>query len=161
MKHGNPFKRAYQAAKDNAKTRGIEFFMTFKEWMSIWEQSGHLKKRGRERGQYVMARFGDTGAYAVGNVKIITGRKNIQEWRPTAAQKANHRNGMLGNKNKLGKKESAETRAKKRFAHLGSPPTKGCTGMRWITNGSTSRLLPNNAPIPKAFWFGRTPGGRT
>ena len=161
MKRGNPLKRAYQAAKDNAKTRGIEFFMTFEEWTSIWERSGYLKKRGRGRGQYVMARFGDTGAYAIGNVKIITGRKNIQEWQPTTTQKANHRNGLLGNKNKLGKKESAETRAKKRLAHLGAPPTKGCTGMRWVTDGNTNNLLPSNAPIPRTFWFGRTLGGRT
>ena len=63
----------------NARVRGIPFLMTFDQWWSIWERSGHWHKRGRKRGQYVMARYGDRGGYEVGNVRIVTVRENHAE----------------------------------------------------------------------------------
>jgi hypothetical protein len=65
--------------KTHAIWRGIPFLMTFEEWFSIWQQSGRWPERGRKRGQYVMARLGDCGAYAIGNVKIITAEDNVAE----------------------------------------------------------------------------------
>lgn len=62
-----------------AKRRGILFLLTFEEWLYIWETSGHLSLRGRLKGQYCMARFGDQGAYQVGNVRIITVSENRAE----------------------------------------------------------------------------------
>jgi hypothetical protein len=82
-----------------ARQRGIEFLLTMEEWVTIWRESGHLHERGRGRGKYVMARYGDQGPYAVGNVKIITHSENCSE-------------GMRGNKSRLGKLHTAETKAK-------------------------------------------------
>jgi hypothetical protein len=62
-----------------AKHRGIPFLFTFDEWLSIWKDSGHFHERGNKRGQYVMARYNDKGAYEIGNVKIITAGENVSE----------------------------------------------------------------------------------
>ncbi|WP_018322556.1 hypothetical protein [Bradyrhizobium sp. WSM2793] len=63
----------------NAKDRGIGFQLTFSQWLEIWIASGKVRKRGCRRGQYVMARYGDRGPYAIGNVKIISASENIAE----------------------------------------------------------------------------------
>lgn len=63
----------------NAKDRGIGFELTFSQWLEIWIASGKVRRRGCRRGQYVMARHGDRGPYAVGNVKIILASENIAE----------------------------------------------------------------------------------
>jgi hypothetical protein len=52
--------------------RGIEWKITFPEWVEVWRASGRLDARGRKSGQYVMARVMDQGPYAVGNVYIAT-----------------------------------------------------------------------------------------
>lgn len=65
--------------RSRALRRGREFLLTFEQWLSIWESSGHFHKRGIRKGQYVMARFGDVGPYAVGNVQIITCQQNVSE----------------------------------------------------------------------------------
>lgn len=72
-------REAYRSHKSRAVSYGIPFLLTFYEWAAIWEESGHLLERGRKKGQYVMARFGDTGPYSTDNVKIITNADNIRE----------------------------------------------------------------------------------
>lgn len=60
-----------------AASRGIPFEMTFEEWWGIWEP--HYEQRGRGGEKLVMCRTGDKGPYAVGNVRIDTGKANVQE----------------------------------------------------------------------------------
>lgn len=60
----------------NANRRGIAWELTFDQWLSIWTSSGRWNERGTRRGQYVMARFGDAGPYAIGNVEIVRAEKN-------------------------------------------------------------------------------------
>jgi len=80
-----PRKRKYLASpkgqfakhKENARQRGVEFLLTFDQWWSLWEKSGHWKKRGNRKGRYVMSRRNDVGPYAVGNVFIATFSSNI------------------------------------------------------------------------------------
>jgi hypothetical protein len=76
MNHG---RRQFRSQRHHAKQRGILFFLTFEEWCEIWNRSGHLFERGRGRGKFCMARFNDSGAYQVGNVKIITHETNTSE----------------------------------------------------------------------------------
>jgi hypothetical protein len=71
----------YNVHKSDAKRRGIPFLLTFEEWMSIWIDSGKWEQRGSRSGQFCMARFGDQGAYEVGNVKIILRSANTSEAR--------------------------------------------------------------------------------
>jgi hypothetical protein len=63
-----------------AHARGIPFLLTFEEWCSLWEESGHWCERGRGRGKYEMARVGDRGPYAVGNIRIVTREQNRAEF---------------------------------------------------------------------------------
>jgi hypothetical protein len=65
--------------KGKSRYRGIEFLLTFEEWWSIWQASGKWELRGRRRGQYVMARYGDQGAYEAGNVRICPVSENVAE----------------------------------------------------------------------------------
>lgn len=82
LKHGCTFAQyaplrgrvtaAFLRQRTNAARRGIEWGLTFWEWWSIWEDSGHWQDRGRLSHQYVMCRVGDRGGYEVGNVYIET-----------------------------------------------------------------------------------------
>lgn len=69
---------AFVSQRASAKARGIGFEMTFDEWREIWKKSGHWRDRGNRKGQYVMARHGDAGPYAVGNVSIIAFEENVR-----------------------------------------------------------------------------------
>ena len=72
----DPYWPAYYHQRRHAGRRGVAWKLTFPQWLKIWKQSGKLTKRGRDSGQYVMARNGDKGSYSVGNVSIITNRQN-------------------------------------------------------------------------------------
>lgn len=100
MVKANKFKQPYWHHKFQAKVRGIEFLLTFDEWFKFWIDSGHFHERGACRGKYVMARFGDVGPYALGNIKIISHGENISEGR-------------------LGRRHSDETRKKQSLSKIG------------------------------------------
>jgi len=72
-------KGRYHQQKAGAWKRGIEFLLTFEEWWDVWQKSGKWEQRGKYAGQYVMARFGDKGAYEVENVRICTVGENTVE----------------------------------------------------------------------------------
>ncbi len=72
------YKQDYMTHKRNAKKRNIDFFLTFDEWLDIWTRSGKLDMRGRKKGQYCMARIGDIGPYAIGNVYIELSNVNFK-----------------------------------------------------------------------------------
>jgi hypothetical protein len=70
---------AFHRQRNSARGRGIEWGMTFLEWMTIWRDSGHLGNRGRGKGKYVMSRNKDSGSYVVGNVSIKPSTENNRE----------------------------------------------------------------------------------
>lgn len=74
----NSTSRAYAQQKKNSGERGIEFLLTFPQWWAVWQKSGKWSQRGRGQG-YVMARTGDVGPYAVGNVYICTQSQNSKD----------------------------------------------------------------------------------
>jgi len=96
------FLKVYKAQKSNAKTRGINFLLTFEQWLFIWTQSGKLDQRGRGADKFCMCRNGDVGDYKIGNVFIGTGRENVK----------------AGN---LGKEMTQEVRNKISKASIGKP----------------------------------------
>jgi hypothetical protein len=69
----------FKGCRGSARERNIVWELTFEQWWGIWAASGKWKKRGSYKGQYVMARYNDTGPYAVGNVRIITNTANTLE----------------------------------------------------------------------------------
>lgn len=122
-----PWLLQYSQHQRNAQMDGKPFHLSFEEWLSIWVASGHLHERGFRRGQYVMARFGDVGAYEVGNVRIITAEANCRERRAsvetrrkmsesrkrnlTSEVRAHLSVLLLGNKNAAGSKRTPAERA--------------------------------------------------
>jgi hypothetical protein len=69
----------YDQQRSNAVQRGIAFRLTFEEWWTIWDRSGHWHERGVGLGKYCMSRKGDKGAYEIGNVRICLFEDNIAE----------------------------------------------------------------------------------
>lgn len=117
----HPHWNAYRGHRKRATSRGILFLLTFKEWLTIWRESGHLHECGNRRGQYVMARYGDKGPYAVGNVRICTTDENREEWN-SDLEKRSRANKKI-RESHTGKKHTPETKEKNRQAHLGRKPT--------------------------------------
>lgn len=68
--------RRYIQQRNHARTRGIEFKLSFPEWVALWQDSGYLASRGRGEG-YCMARVADQGAYEIGNVYFCTIGENF------------------------------------------------------------------------------------
>ena len=86
------WKKHFANQRWQAAQRGIDFLLTWKEWFRIWTESGHLDERGPRSDEYVMARFGDKGAYEIGNVKIITAAENLSECHSGKTISAKQRN---------------------------------------------------------------------
>lgn len=70
-------KAKFKKQKKNAKARGIPWEIKLYDWCCLWD--GKWEKRGRNYGQYVMARFGDKGPYSINNVEIVTNTENVIE----------------------------------------------------------------------------------
>lgn len=76
--HLTPEYRYVQQMK-TAEKRGIDWYFTFDSWYDLWIKSGHYEDMGNRKGQYCMARNGDTGPYSVSNVRITTVEDNHRE----------------------------------------------------------------------------------
>lgn len=120
-------KARFLQQKYQAKSRKIAWKLTFQQWLNIWVASGRLNKRGQRRGQYVMGRYGDVGAYEVNNVAIITNYENNAPGRkagtaaswalpnvlaPIAVQLVRAKGQQACVRANTGAKRSARTRAK-------------------------------------------------
>lgn len=86
----------YYQHKTNAARRNIPFLLTFDEWRMLWEASGHWHERGKGRGRYCMARRGDTGPYAIGNVRICRNDENGVEQYQNLGFVGNSRDWFVG-----------------------------------------------------------------
>lgn len=76
----DPAKRKWYDQRQNARRRGIEWDLSFADWLKIWTDSGHWHERGiKSRNSYVMSRKGDCGPYSVDNVVIKTNYDNVIE----------------------------------------------------------------------------------
>src|SRR5678816_56260 len=66
--HQRTMRRAFQMHRWNAKRRAIPFLFTFEQWRAWWLTDDRWSKRGRRKGQLVMVRIDDKGAYQPNNV---------------------------------------------------------------------------------------------
>lgn len=64
--------RGFQEQRSGAKKRGIEWKLSWEEWLQWWMNTGHIDERGRNKGQYQMCRVGDIGPYALDNIYCAT-----------------------------------------------------------------------------------------
>jgi hypothetical protein len=76
---------AYRHQRKAAAKRGIPFLFEFEGWWAWWQRDGLWDRRGRRRDQWVMARFGDRGAYEPGNVYATTQSGNARFSHPQLA----------------------------------------------------------------------------
>jgi hypothetical protein len=130
---------AYTTHRSNSVTRDIPFLMTFSEWLMVWMESGHLHERGRRRGQYCMARTGDRGPYAVGNVVIMLHALNATQGH--IGKKVSKATRARISRAKRGKPKSAEHRLKLSLALKG----------RTLSPEHCAKISASN----KAAWTGR------
>jgi len=77
VKRHQTIKEKYNQQRRHCRQRGIEFQFTYEEWLAWWGED--IVNRGRQRGQLVMARHGDTGPYHPDNVRKATCSDNIKE----------------------------------------------------------------------------------
>lgn len=76
----NPWKK-YTENRSGAKSRGIDWSLTFDEWWSLWLPHYHL--RGIGFGKMNLCRTGDVGGYHLHNVRIDTWQANVLEMTET------------------------------------------------------------------------------
>lgn len=76
-REANPKRTAYKNQQLNAKQRGIEWQLTFEEWRDWW--GSDWNQRGCTKGCLVMARYGDTGPYALDNIYKTTCEENSRD----------------------------------------------------------------------------------
>lgn len=70
----------YWREKKVQSTKHPGFTLTGKEMISLFDEAGiSADDVGKESHSYQLARYGDTGPYALGNCRFITLRENIQE----------------------------------------------------------------------------------
>lgn len=104
-------KQQFWNHQQRAKRKGINFLLTFEQWLQIWLDSGHYHEKGTKRGQYVMSRFNDVGPYSIDNVKIQTVGQNTKE--AFTINNADFIKPRFGEENHFyGRKHSIESRAK-------------------------------------------------
>lgn len=83
----------FREHKHSAGQRGVAFLFTFEEWVLWWEQNlgaDWFSLRGRNFGQYVMARNGDRGPYSIKNVRCKSCSANISEAKRVVARGVGH-----------------------------------------------------------------------
>ena len=138
----------YKRQRSHALYRGIPWKLTYIQWRTIWARSGHWCERGNKRSNmFVMARYGDIGAYEDGNVKIITSAENIRE-------------AQLGNKNCVGRKYSNETLAKMSRSHKGTKPSaearaKMSRAQKGKKMSTEAKLKISRSKLGNKVWLGK------
>jgi hypothetical protein len=103
-------KRAFTAQRLWAAKRGIEFLLTFDQWLLWWEQQlgpDWLLLRGVGHGKFCMARPGDKGPYALGNIEC---KLHVE----------NHREGNFGKQRNLGYQHTEEAKRRIGLAAKGN-----------------------------------------
>jgi hypothetical protein len=99
--YGDISKKACLAQMRMADKRGIRFRFCYADWIEWWiaelNKIGPGSQRGKKRHQYVMARYGDQGAYEPGNVYAAHPSDNSADrsdlsWEIAAAKATETRN---------------------------------------------------------------------
>ena len=70
-------RKNYRAQKYHAQRRGIQFNITYQDWLSWW--GADINRRGNNSNDLCMARYGDTGPYELDNVYKTTIAQNLKD----------------------------------------------------------------------------------
>lgn len=72
---------AFVAQRWRAARRGIPFLLTIDEWWGWWNEDDRWRRRGAGTERLCMARNGDAGPYALGNIYCATSLQNLEDAR--------------------------------------------------------------------------------
>lgn len=124
------WRHTWQKQKGQARFRGIDFLLSFDEWLFVWELSGRLRERGRRKGQYVMARHGDCGPYAIDNVDIVLCSKNCADGN-IGPSPLRGRTFPQSHCDAISKGMMGHTMTPERRAKIGAANSRALTGKPW------------------------------
>lgn len=71
------YNRRYARAKAQAKFRGEGWTFTDKSWYKLWQDSGHIKRIGKQADCYCMARKNLQKPWGPHNCLIVERRKHL------------------------------------------------------------------------------------
>lgn len=148
MPYKNKDEQNFSYQKHTAKRRGISFEFTFEDWATWWEENAGpnwSSLRGCLAGQLVMARYGDKGPYARGNVKCIRMSENLSETRWSTPPSGDHFNtGAANGSAKL--TASAVVEARKLYARGTSVHTIRSLAQKFgISPGAMGQAIRGNS----------------
>lgn len=154
----------YLNKKINARYEGIDFNLTYDEFAQLVRDANLISSNlGYTRDNYVLARYGDSGGYEVGNCRFITQLENAHERKLTskmienskksarAMSENNKRDPDFGRKISEGLAKSDRYQQLKQIKHESylryranlDPRKSGKNnsqyGTFWITNGTTNK----------------------
>jgi len=72
-------KQLYNDQISHSSSRGINWELSYEQWIEMWLVSGQWENRGKEKGQYQMCRFYDEGPYSCTNCYIGTVEENQKD----------------------------------------------------------------------------------
>lgn len=89
MTDGKRALAAFRAQRAHAYRRGIEWRLTFDQWLAWWGDD--LSRRGRGAFDWQMQRFHDRGAYELGNITKGHSRDNSRTYSNVRLAQASER----------------------------------------------------------------------
>lgn len=73
--HNEHYQKYHNQRYHASKVRGIEFNLSFEEWLDWWGDD--IENRGCTAGKLQMGRYNDEGPYALGNIYKCTIEENL------------------------------------------------------------------------------------
>ena len=76
----NPVRASFQALKDNAKRRGKEFSLTFKEFEKFAVETSYIYSKGRKIDSLHIDRIDESKGYHIENIQVLTNGDNVRKY---------------------------------------------------------------------------------
>jgi hypothetical protein len=69
----------FHARKSRAKSRGIDWNLTYEEFKAFCEKTGYMEKKGTQPGCATIDRIDPSKGYQMDNIQILTLRENVRK----------------------------------------------------------------------------------
>lgn len=152
--------RKYRQKRDTSKARGIQFNLSYEDWVFLVAEANLKSSQLGQGAGYVLARYEDSGPYEIGNCRwvpysINNRERNITDKLRTAlrknAEKAAAVNRAQGKRNREAYEASAHP------SYLNERNSQH--GTKWITDGKINRKIQASDTVPEGFRYGRVGQG--
>lgn len=75
----NPEKYAYDMLRKSAKSRGIEFTLTFEHFVEVTSKTAYMRRKGQTKVGLTIDRKDNTQGYVNGNIQVLTRSQNSKK----------------------------------------------------------------------------------